>query len=142
MILSLPTLAWPRFREPAVSPFFISALAFVLAVAVLVIPTGTPPYNQLFLLPAILLVARAWRDSKPRNSLHRLLRITLAAIVASPWLLAFALVLRRFLFHRQSLGPVPNAAYASMGLPFAILALLILTSGELSLGRFFIRARR
>ena len=125
MILSVAALCWRRRREPAESPFFVFALALVLAVAVLVVPTAAPPYNQLFLLPAVLLIASGWKDLKPKNWLHRLACIASAAIVVAPWLLAFALVLRKFVFHHYGLGPVPNPVYASMALPFGILALLM-----------------
>lgn len=126
MLAGVAALCWRKRREPAQSPFFTFALALALTIALLVIPTAMPPYNQLFLLPAVFLIVRGWQDLRLKTKLRRLICIALGIIVVSPWPLALALVIRKFVFHVESLGLVPAPAYASMVLPFAVLGLLLL----------------
>jgi hypothetical protein len=85
LLVALAILGWRLRRAPAGSSPFNLVLALVLAVTVVVIPTWAP-YNQLLLLPALILIIRDWRRLIRFGRLPRLLYLLVAALVAWPWL--------------------------------------------------------
>lgn len=124
---------WRVRRQPASSPYFILALAFVSTLAVLIIPTALSPYNHLLLLPAVLLILRHWTKLWSRGILSRVVISLLAGIALLPWLLApvvmvALLVPARAWLMNFRLGPL----YVSLLLPFAVLGLLFLLANALS----------
>jgi hypothetical protein len=126
-LLAVALFCWRVRRQPATSPHFIFALAFVSILTVIIIPTALPPYNHLLLLPAVLLILHHWTDLWSRGSLSRLVIPLLIGIAILPWLLAFIVTLRLL----TSTQPWPLHVmfvplYASLGLPFAALGLLLL----------------
>jgi Glycosyltransferase family 87 len=96
ILLGLGALGWRLRNQPADAPLFAFATALVLATTLVVIPM-TSPYNQVLLLPAVLLLVR---NRRCLFSGHRLMRM--AAILASviflwPYLLAVVLALASLL---------------------------------------------
>lgn len=88
--LAVAVFAWSHRRASAGSLEHFQVTALVLAATVLVMPK-TAPYNQVLLLPGVLLVlqrsTRVWKASFPR----RVTALICAGLVAWPWLASFAL---------------------------------------------------
>lgn len=81
----LALLAWKWRREPAASLPFRLMVSLCLVTTVLIIPTWAP-YNQVLLLPAVLLLVRDWRVITRFGVLPRLLYLIVAGLVVWPWL--------------------------------------------------------
>jgi len=97
-------------REQASASGFSSATALVLALTALVIPMYAP-YNQVLLLPAILLLLRERTAFVSRSRMRRLAYGAGVLLVAWQWAASFALTLLYFLVSRAS-------AFAAWRLPF------------------------
>ncbi len=108
MVLLPSVLAWPvtaivlvtafRFcwrarRQPADSVYFATSLAFALALTVSIIPTVVSPFNQVLLLPLVLLLVRYWNDLWPANALTRFAMVAFCGCVFLPWLMTLTLAL-------------------------------------------------
>ena len=71
-VLALAVLCWRFRRASADSPAFHLILALVLAVTVVIVPKAAP-YNQVLLLPGILLLVRGMGNSlaeEPTDASH------------------------------------------------------------------------
>ncbi|HEV2114898.1 MAG TPA: glycosyltransferase 87 family protein [Terriglobales bacterium] len=124
LLVVLVILGWKLRHAPAGSPSFNLMLALVLAVTVLVIPTWAP-YNQLLLLPALILLIRDWRRLTRLGPLLRLLYLLVAALVAWPWVATLYLSAASFFQPAsvvQSGWTLPLRT--SMLIPFGIMVLL------------------
>ena len=86
---------WNERRQEGDSRAFAWVAGMALAVTVLVAPTFAP-YNQILLLPGILLLARDWREIRRRSRAGRLLIILTAVAVAWPWITASLLAALSF----------------------------------------------
>ena len=86
---------WNERRQEGDSRAFARVAGMALAVTVLVAPTFAP-YNQILLLPGILLLARDWREIRRRSRAGRLLIILTAVAVAWPWITASVLAALSF----------------------------------------------
>jgi hypothetical protein len=85
IILTVLFLCWKVRGVGASSPQFSWMCCTVMTATVVIIPTISP-YNQVLLLPAILLVARQWPELvKQRPIAHRLAWFC-GAVVVWPWL--------------------------------------------------------
>ncbi|PYX32289.1 MAG: hypothetical protein DMG80_08595 [Acidobacteria bacterium] len=87
-ILSLAMTAlicWKERKRLAGSEAFARVLCVVLAVTVLVAPTAAV-YNEIFLLPSILLLARDWRHIARRSASGTFLIGSIATLAAWPWI--------------------------------------------------------
>lgn len=124
LLLILAVLGWKLRQVPAGSPPFNLLLSLVLAVTVVIIPTWAP-YNQLLLLPALILLVRDWRRLVRFGRLSRLLYLLVVALVAWPWLATLYLSGAWFL---QPPAVVQRGwtlpLYTSMLIPFGVMALL------------------
>lgn len=124
LMVGFVLLAWKMRRAPADSSHFGLLLALALAVTMVVIPTWAP-YNQLLLLPAIILLVRNWRGLIRLGRLSRLLYLLAAALVVWPWLATLYLSAAWFI---EPAAVVQRGwtlpLYTSMLIPFAIMALL------------------
>ena len=83
---------WKFRRASSDSSIFNLMLALVLAITVVIVPKAAP-YNQVLLLPGILLVARDWRILWQKNRLSRILLTACGLLVFWPWLAATALTI-------------------------------------------------
>jgi hypothetical protein len=126
LLIALTVIGWKLRRAPAGSPAFSLMLALVLSLTTIVIPTWAP-YNQLLLLPAVILLLRDWRRLARFGSLTRLLYLLVAGLVIWPWVAT--LYLSTAWFFRpapavQSGWTLP--LYTSMLIPFGIMVLLVI----------------
>ncbi|MGE5726201.1 MAG: glycosyltransferase 87 family protein [Acidobacteriota bacterium] len=124
LLIALALMAWRLRLAPAGSSAFSLLLALALAITVLVIPTWAP-YNQLLMLPALILLLRDWRRLIRLGRLPRLLYLLVAALVVWPWLATL------YLSAAWYFQPAPVAQrgwtlplYTSLLIPFGIMALL------------------
>jgi hypothetical protein len=118
---------WRQRRESADSVWFAIAMAFVLALTVSVVPTVNASFNEVLLLPVVLLGIRHRREIVGRNRLSRMAALGLCACAILPWVLALAVLLAR--------PDPPNGWYLAMwsapifssfGLPILAFGFLIL----------------
>jgi hypothetical protein len=79
-----------RRQQPENTDAFQSSICLVLALTVLAVPTFSL-YNQVLLLPAILLIVRDRRTIWEGNFVSRALLIMVTALLAWPWLSGAAL---------------------------------------------------
>lgn len=124
LLILLALLAWKCRREPAGSEPFGLMLSLSLAITLLVIPTWSP-YNQILLLPAVLLLLRKWRALSRLGPLPRLLYLTVAGLILWPWC---ATVYLSGLCFLQSCAAAEHAVALPVAslllIPFGITALL------------------
>jgi hypothetical protein len=121
ILIGLAVLCWRTRHAPADTLVFGLVFALVLAVTVVTIPM-TALYNQVLLLPAVLLVVRHGRSMWTK---HPLIRLTLALsglLVFWPWLAATALTGASFFLPAervQRTWAVP--LWTSLAMPVAVL---------------------
>jgi hypothetical protein len=125
-VLACGTLVWRSRRESAASAGLGSATALVLALTIVIVPMFAP-YNQVLLLPAILVLLKTATSPAQQLPAVRLAAIigfflliwpgiaTLALTVAYPWLTPNL---------RQHLWPLPF--YSNFMLPIFIFGLAAL----------------
>jgi len=77
-------ICWMNRRQAEDTAVFSTILCLVLAVTVFVVPTSAP-YNQVLLLPPVLLLARAGPEICCRNLPGRVLVAVGAVLLAWPW---------------------------------------------------------
>jgi hypothetical protein len=115
---------WRLRRSSAVSPEFAFALSFTLATTLLVIPMFAP-YNQVVLLPAVMMLFRATEDEPPRSVMSRFFLFLMKLSVLWPFLSSAALILalpflRTFVVEKgvglpfYSTLAVPSSVYAAL----------------------------
>jgi hypothetical protein len=124
MILVLVVICGRACRVPAADPTFALVSSLVLVVTLVVIPM-TSLYNQILLLPAVLLLVRngafLWREDR----LTRQVCIISASLMLWPWLAALALSLASLLVPGDLVQKVWAAPlWTSMTIPLGVLLLL------------------
>lgn len=124
-------ICWRLRRDSEQSPRFIFAVALVLALTLVLVPT-TSPYNQSLLLPGILLLLRdgprLWKQNQPT----RLLYTFSAAILLWPWIATVGLTIASFILPAarvQQAWAIPF--YISIATPLAVLGPLLLYAFQL-----------
>jgi hypothetical protein len=127
VILAFLVLAWRARHAPERSPEFQASLALSLAITLAVIPMFAP-YNQLLLLPALMVIGRSvpslWRNSP----LSRFLVVVTAITIFEQWAAAVLLV-AALLF--LPLSAVQRGwelpLYLSLAIPLTVLGLLFVS---------------
>lgn len=97
VVLAVLALAWKMRRVRSGSALFMLIFSLFLSSTLIVIPTMAP-HGQVLLLPAALWL---WRERSRVTQLGRTVRCMFAAVwmlLASQWLLAFALTLGALIF--------------------------------------------
>ena len=124
--LATTTFCWRARRSSADPDSFILALALVLNLSLLIMPTVVASYNQVLLLPAALLVAGRWSRLWAGGNAIRVSSAFLCTFALLPWFLVLGLAVASTLAPGRitSISLVP--AYAGLGLPFASFGLLVL----------------
>jgi Glycosyltransferase family 87 len=123
-LLGTTAVCWRLRRAEIDSPAFCVAVALVLTVTVVVAPM-VAPYNQVLLLPAILLILRSWKELWRRNAFNRAACVFAAVIVFWPWLASLALTFALIVLPARSVQrawAVP--LWSSLGIPLVVLGLL------------------
>jgi hypothetical protein len=124
VLVALAICCWRARRVPADHPVFILTCSLALAVTLVVIPM-TSLYNQILLLPAVLLIVRhaglLWR----KDPVTRLLCIVAGLAVGWPWLAAFSLDLASVLAQAAFVEKYWAAPlWSSMTIPLGVLLLI------------------
>ena len=118
---------WHTRREDPDSPGFAFTFALMLTITILIVPATKPVFNQILVLPALLLAWHGRRAVWARGQLCRALLILWWAIVAAPWVLAAMVVLVWLLLPVDAVERVWRLPlYMSLLPPLAGLGLLVL----------------
>ncbi|HTR67737.1 MAG TPA: glycosyltransferase family 87 protein [Terriglobales bacterium] len=126
IVLALARVCWRWRHEPANSRAFAFSLALVLAVTIAVIPM-VAPYNQLLLLPAVILLARRGRQLWAQSRLTRVVAVISAIFLCWSWLASAIMCAASVIVPAavlQKAWAVP--LYSSLGVPICVLGLLAL----------------
>jgi hypothetical protein len=83
-------VCWRERRQPADSPSFAFTLSLVLATTVLLVPTPTN-YNQVLLIPALLVVAKERRTIWRKSAANRVFLALTISLIFWPWISSIAL---------------------------------------------------
>jgi len=120
VLLVTARLGWKLRRVAADSSAFHWMTALVLAVTLLVAPK-TSPYNQVLLLPAVLLVARGWRVVWDKGRLARFTCLLAASVLFWPWVAAFVVTILSLFPLTALVGRVWMAPlYTLLAIPVAV----------------------
>jgi hypothetical protein len=118
---------WRVRRQPADSPAFAVALSLALALTVLVVPAVVQPFNQILLLPTVLLTIRYWRELPRLTPLTRTAVYGFCGCAFLPWLFAVVAVATPLDPNQAWLLKVWSLPLAvGMAVPFAAFGVLIL----------------
>jgi hypothetical protein len=132
LLIMLAVVCWRTRHAPADTPIFGLVFSLVLAIAVVVVPM-TAPYNQVLLLPAVLLILRHRRFLWTKHPLMRATCIISGLIVFWPWLATLGLTAASFFLPAervQNAWAVP--LWSSLAIPVAVLVLLAAVLNEVS----------
>ena len=128
VIAVLVFVHWNMREKPASSPEFAYSLSLTLATTLLVIPMFAP-YNQVLLLPAVMVLMRFEFDCKDRSLLPRFVFWIVDAAVFWPFITAAITVILLFasvprtILQRGALVPL----YTTLAIPVSVyIALLVL----------------
>lgn len=123
VVLCVPVF-WHLRKEDANNAGFGYATALALALAVLVVPMYAP-YNQILLLPAILILARECKVfARPAG---KSLYSTGVALLAWPWAASLSLtVIYLFVSPERALARWTVPLFSTFGLPIVAFALTLL----------------
>jgi hypothetical protein len=125
MLLGLARICWRARRVTADDPAFAFVCSLVLVVTVVVIPMSSL-YNQILLLPAVLLLVRHGSFLWGKDTLTRLLCVVSGSLVAWPWLAAFILSLASLFVPAESVQKAWAAPlWSSIAIPLGVLLLLV-----------------
>lgn len=130
IVAAVAVVGWKIRRVSHDSVTFSLMLALVLAATVVIVPSFAP-YNQVFLLPAVFVIATSWRDLWKRNWLTRATCAVGVLVVFWPWLASCGLLLASLVLPAESVqrawtAPLRN----SLLLPVVVLGLLVLCAGN------------
>jgi hypothetical protein len=124
-VLASAFYLWHLRREPAPRPGFGRAFALVMALTVVIVPMFAP-YNQVLLIPAILILVRSGRSSLPAL---RIAGIVGAVLVIWPWIAAFGLCVASIWLTPQWRTRVwPMPFYPNFLLPIFVFGLMLLNA--------------
>ena len=115
---------WRGRRVAASEPEFMARLCLVLAAAVVALPL-LPPFNQMLLVPGVLLVISYWNNLWRRGRLVRAVYLLGAAIAASSWVAAAVLATGFALTGRTSTTAWEWPFVLTLGMPPVVAGLLL-----------------
>ena len=129
IVAVLVALTWRARRSEPGSRDFSMLLANILTATLLIVPTFAP-YNQLLLLPAVLLTARECQATWKAGPVSKGLLVATVVALGWQWLAAITLVLLsvRLPVVAQNAWTVP--LYTVLVIPFVLLLDLVLLSQE------------
>ena len=131
VVLALAVICSRNRRVPADSAYFSWLSVLVLAVTVVIAPKAAP-YNQVLLLPGVLLITKEWPAFWMKNRLTRAFLLVSAVLFLWPWLAALALTVGAVWLPAaavQSAWAWP--VYTSLAIPVAVVAVLAAAGGEM-----------
>ena len=125
-LIAAATLGWRSRQQPATSPEFGRATALILALTVVIVPMFAP-YNQVLLLPAILVLMKSTAASQPLLPAFRLAGMIGLILLLWPWIATLGLTAAYPWITpglRQNLWPLPF--YSNFMLPIFVFGLAVL----------------
>jgi len=125
-VLALSLACWRLRRFPSDSTAFRWMLVLALAVTVMVVPKAAP-YNQVLLLPGVLLAVQQRQVLWAKDRLTRIGALIAGFLILWPWLAAVFLTAASLFLPAaavQKAWAVP--VYTSLATPIAVVALLCL----------------
>jgi hypothetical protein len=123
-LLALAVICWRIRRASPDSSDFNLMLVLVLAITVVVVPKAAP-YNQVFLLPGILLLAGNWRMLWKKNRLMRAAFVICGSVIFWPWLAATALVIASLALPADTVQKAwAFPLWTSLAIPLVVVLLL------------------
>jgi hypothetical protein len=96
------TIGWRERHRAANSPAFAIMLCLVLATTILVVPTYGP-YNQVFLIPAALVLVKERRTIWQGGIAGRFLAVVTVLMMVWPWVSSVALAGLSFLLSQKTI---------------------------------------
>lgn len=123
LVFALMFMLWRLRHESEASAGFRWSLGAVFATTLLVIPMSSP-YNQVLLVPCVMLIVQNVRSIWEANRVSRFLLLLAASSVAWPWIASFALDVALFLLPAnlvQRALPVPLGTTLMIPLALATL---------------------
>jgi hypothetical protein len=136
LVGTLGVVTWQVRRSDERSAEFQWSFALALAITLAVIPMFAP-YNQLLLLPALMIITRSVRELWTKNNFSRFFVLITAAAVFFQWIGAASLVIALTFLPASTVQKAWGLPfYPSFAIPITILALLLLTRGVLPKGDF------
>jgi Glycosyltransferase family 87 len=127
IVLLVATICWRERHAAAVGENFRRTSVLVLSATVVIVPM-TAPYNQIFVLPAILLMVRILPALWTAGSLYRILLIICAASVLEPFLSAVALnAFAPFTPEETLLELWAVPLYTSLAIPVVVFSMLLVS---------------
>jgi hypothetical protein len=132
-LLTLAIVCWRDRRISADSAIFGQILALILATTVMIVPKAAP-YNQVLLIPGVLLVLQHWRIFSGKKIMIRAAAWTCGLVVLWPWLAALVLTLAAVFFPAPSIQQAwALPIYSSFAVPIAVLLMAACVGRELGL---------
>jgi Glycosyltransferase family 87 len=125
LIIFAAWLCWPFLAEAEHSTCFGLSLALVLALTVVIVPMFAP-YNQVLLLPALLLLLRHAGQLWQGTPATRVISGVTALLLFWPWIASIALTLRSFVLPAPPLQISWAPFFGSLMLPIAVFVLIAL----------------
>ena len=126
VLLMMAVACWYTRREPSGSPGFAFTFCTILAGSIFVVPALSAVFNQVLLLPALLLPLRTWERMWTRNSRSRIALRLFAGAALLPWACAIITVLVWAFLPVAALHRIWGLPlYGWFALPFATLGLLV-----------------
>jgi len=92
---------WRERRQAANTPSFAFMLSLVLATTILLVPTYAA-YNQVLLLPALMVLVKEGRTIWERSMANRVLFTITAGLIFWPWISSTALAGLSFILPRET----------------------------------------
>src|ERR1051325_8294691 len=128
VFLMMAVVCWRTRQEPCGSLGFAFTFCTILAGSIFVVPALSAVFNQVLLIPALLLPLRTWKKMWTRDSRFRIALRLFAGAALLPWACAIiTLLVWAFLpvavLHRIWGLPL----YGWFALPFAALGFLVFT---------------
>jgi Glycosyltransferase family 87 len=126
-VLVFMVACWRERRLAANSSAFAFMVAFALVITVDVAPSFGP-YNQVFLLPGILLLVKERRAIRRRSAADRLLSALAAILLFWPWFASTSLAALSFILPQPAVGRAWAVPFWSvLFLPAAVTALMLIS---------------
>ena len=124
IVMALALVAWRR-RDPVAESLVHSRVTVLILAATVVIIPKASPYNQVLLLPGILLLLRQLRELWSRGRIERGLVAICGLTLFWPWLAALALLTASVFLPAESIQRAwALPLYTNVAVPIAVLALL------------------
>jgi hypothetical protein len=118
-------VCWRERRQAANTGSFVFTLSLVLAITIFVVPTSAN-YNQVFVIPALLVLAKEGRTIWQRSVANRALFVLTIALVVWPWISSAALAALSFVLSRETVEQgwaIPF--WTEIQIPVAVAALML-----------------